>query len=215
MPGDRTCHMDYQWERLQLPVYGKQVSGLGLEGALDYGPDSNIFSALATLLCAIILTPDNLPAHLTSHSSNTLLLHTTLLFSNNPIPTLVNSSATNNFIDKFLAALTPQCLQCLLTPILLKLFDSKPTSVRDITYCVETTVTFANGQQQELQLLVTKLYLSTPIVLGFLWLCSINPHIDWLSLTLCLDWNNPTNSGLVPFNVSLPSKNSKSTTDQP
>ncbi|KAG5718723.1 hypothetical protein E4T56_gene2716 [Termitomyces sp. T112] len=48
----------------------------------------NIFSALATLLCATILTPDTLPAHLPSHFSHTLLLHTTLPFSADSVPTL-------------------------------------------------------------------------------------------------------------------------------
>ncbi|KAG5350167.1 hypothetical protein C0989_012429 [Termitomyces sp. Mn162] len=78
----------------------------GLEDALDHGPDPNVFSALAILLCAMVLVPDNLLAHLPSHSSITLLLHTTLPFFNNPIPTLVHSSAMDNFIDKSLVVLT-------------------------------------------------------------------------------------------------------------
>ncbi|KNZ78060.1 hypothetical protein J132_02352 [Termitomyces sp. J132] len=76
-------------------------------------------------------------------------------------------------------------------------------------------MTFANGQQQELQLLVTKLHPSAPVVLGFSWLHSTNPRIDWPSLTLCLDWDNPTDSGLVLFDVSPPSENSETTIDQP
>ncbi|KAG5736000.1 hypothetical protein E4T56_gene18382 [Termitomyces sp. T112] len=47
----------------------------------------------------MVLTLDNLPAHLLSHSSNTLLLHTTLLFSDNPIPTLVNSNNPATALD--------------------------------------------------------------------------------------------------------------------
>ncbi|KAG5726081.1 hypothetical protein E4T56_gene1632 [Termitomyces sp. T112] len=82
----------------------------GLEDALDCGPDPNIFSTLAPLLCTTVFAPDNLPAHLPSHSSTTLLLRITLLFSNNSIPTLVNSSTINNFINEFLAALAPQHL---------------------------------------------------------------------------------------------------------
>ncbi|KAG5349043.1 hypothetical protein C0989_006420, partial [Termitomyces sp. Mn162] len=68
---------------------------------------------------------------------------------------------------------------------------------------------------QELQLLVTKLHPSAPIILGFSWLCSTNPRINWPSLTLRLDQDNPTDSGLVPFDVSPPSENSKTTIDQP
>ncbi|KAG5329301.1 hypothetical protein C0989_009965 [Termitomyces sp. Mn162] len=76
-------------------------------------------------------------------------------------------------------------------------------------------MTFANGRQQELQLLITKLHPSAPVVLGFSWLHSTNPRIDWPSLTLRLDWDNPTNSRLVPFDVSPSSENSKATINQP
>ncbi|KAG5350215.1 hypothetical protein C0989_012073, partial [Termitomyces sp. Mn162] len=82
----------------------------------------------------MILSPDILPAQLSSPSSHILLLHTIFPFSTNSIPTLVNSSATNNFIDKSLAVLAPQHLQHLPTLILLKLFDGNPTSTRDITH---------------------------------------------------------------------------------
>ncbi|KAG5727749.1 hypothetical protein E4T56_gene20776 [Termitomyces sp. T112] len=147
----------------------------------------------------MVLVLDNPPAHLPSHSSTNLLLCTTLPFTDKPVPTLVNSSATNNFIDESLVALAPQPLRRLPAPIPLKLFDGDSTPAGDITHCLETTMTFADGQQQELQLLVTKLHPSAPVVLG---------------LTLHLDRDNPTNSGLVPFNVSPPSKNSETTIDQ-
>ncbi|KAG5349373.1 hypothetical protein C0989_004300, partial [Termitomyces sp. Mn162] len=80
-------------------------------------------------------------AQLPSNSNHTLL-YTNLLSSASSIPTLVDSSATNNFIDKSLAALALQHLQNFSTPILLKLFDGNPLSAEDITHCVETTVTF-------------------------------------------------------------------------
>ncbi|KAG5334890.1 hypothetical protein C0989_002709 [Termitomyces sp. Mn162] len=198
-----------------LCVHGKQVSGLGLEDALDCRPDPDVFSAPATLLRAMVLALDNPPAHLPSHSSTNLLLCTTLPFTDKPVPTLVNSGATDNFIDESLAALAPQPLHHLPTPIPLKLFDGDSTPAGDITHCLETTMTFADKQQQELQLLITKLHPSTPIILGFSWLRSTNPRIDWPSLTLCLDWDNPTDSRLVPFDVSLPSKSSKTMIDQP
>ncbi|KAG5731803.1 hypothetical protein E4T56_gene1527 [Termitomyces sp. T112] len=89
---------------------GKQVSGLGLEDALDRGPDPNVFSTPATLLRATILALDSPPVHLPSHSSTNLLLRTTLLFTTNPIPTLVNSGATDNFINESLAVLAPHPL---------------------------------------------------------------------------------------------------------
>ncbi|KAG5337128.1 hypothetical protein C0989_010592 [Termitomyces sp. Mn162] len=123
----------------------KEVSGLGHKGTLNCGSDTNVFSALVVSLHNMVFSPDTLSAHLSLHSSHTLLLHTTLPFSANSIPTLVDSGATNNFINELLAALAPQCLQQLPTPILFKLFDGDPTSAGDITHCVETTMTFVNG----------------------------------------------------------------------
>ncbi|KAG5730992.1 hypothetical protein E4T56_gene13043 [Termitomyces sp. T112] len=72
-------------------------------------PDPDVFSAPATLLHAMILAPDNPSVHLPSHSSTNLLC-TTLPFTANPIPTLVNSGTTDNFINEFLAVLTPHPL---------------------------------------------------------------------------------------------------------
>ncbi|KAG5329095.1 hypothetical protein C0989_010079 [Termitomyces sp. Mn162] len=93
----------------------------------------------------MVLTLDNLPAHLPSHFSTTLLLCTTFPFSDNPLPTLVNSGTTDNFIDEFLAVLAPHLLQCLPAPIPLKLFDGDPTPAGDITHYLEVTMTFTNG----------------------------------------------------------------------
>ncbi|KAG5348626.1 hypothetical protein C0989_009372 [Termitomyces sp. Mn162] len=76
-------------------------------------------------------------------------------------------------------------------------------------------MTFANGRQQELRLLITKLHPSAPVILGFSWLRSTNPCINWRSLTLHLDQDNPTDSRLVPFDVSPSSKNSEATIDHP
>ncbi|KAG5349575.1 hypothetical protein C0989_002997 [Termitomyces sp. Mn162] len=187
----------------------------GLEDALDCGPDPDIFSTLATLLHAMVLAPDNLPAHLPSYSSTTLLLCTTLPFSDNSVPILVDSSTTDNFIDEFLAVLAPHLLQCLSTPISLKLFDGDPAPAGAITHHLEMTMIFANGQQQELWLLVTKLHPSAPVILGFSWLHSTNPCIDWPSLTLHLDQDNSTNSRLVLFDVSLSSENLETMIDHP
>ncbi|KAG5732797.1 hypothetical protein E4T56_gene2760 [Termitomyces sp. T112] len=132
---------------------GRRVMGRAMwmiNGEDYHGPYPDVFSAPATLLCAMILAPDNPPAHLPSHSSTNLLLCTTLPFTNKPVPTLVDSSATNNFIDEFLVALAPQPLCRLPTPIPLKLFDGDSTPAGDITHCLETTLTFADRQQQEL-----------------------------------------------------------------
>ncbi|KAG6867852.1 hypothetical protein C0993_010226 [Termitomyces sp. T159_Od127] len=122
-------------------------------------------------------------AHLPSQSSQILLLHTTLPHSSAPINTLVNSGTTDNFIDKSLATLatTPQKLPL---PIHLTLFDGSSTSAGDITHYVQTTLNFANGQWQDLQLLVTCLHASALLILGLPWLRSTNLHINWQNLTL-------------------------------
>ncbi|KAG6863756.1 hypothetical protein C0993_010457 [Termitomyces sp. T159_Od127] len=129
------------------------------------------------------LSPDTPSAHLPSQSSQTFLLHTTLPHSFASVSTLIDSSATDNFIDKSLATLvaTPQKLPL---PIHLTLFDSSSTSTGDITHYVQITLSFANGQRQDLWLLVTCLHASTPLILGLPWLRSTNPRIDWWNLTL-------------------------------
>ncbi|KAG5719994.1 hypothetical protein E4T56_gene6912 [Termitomyces sp. T112] len=146
----------------------------------------------------MMLTLDNPPAHLPSHSSTNLLLRTTLPFTDKPVPTLVDSGATDNFVDESLAALAPQPLRRLPAPIPLKLFDGDSTPAGDITHCLETTLTFADGQQQELRLLVTKLHPSAPVILGFSWLRSTNPCVDWPSLTLHLTGTTPPTPDWYP-----------------
>ncbi|KAG5719022.1 hypothetical protein E4T56_gene20422 [Termitomyces sp. T112] len=81
--------------------------------------------------------------------------YTVLLQFNSNNPMLFNwltftQEFSNNFIDESLAVLAPQHLQCLPTPILLKLFDGDPTSAGDITHYVEMIMTFTNGQCQYL-----------------------------------------------------------------
>ncbi|KAG6863746.1 hypothetical protein C0993_010475 [Termitomyces sp. T159_Od127] len=116
-------------------------------------------------------------AHFSSRSSQTLYLHTTLPSSPPPINTLVDSGTTNNFINKSLAMLaaTPWRLPI---PIRLTLFDGSSTSASDITHYLQTILTFANSQRQDLQLLMTHLHASAPLILGLSWLCSTNSNVD-------------------------------------
>ncbi|KAG5337096.1 hypothetical protein C0989_010810 [Termitomyces sp. Mn162] len=91
-------------------IYRKQTSSLDLKDALNCRSDTDIFPTPAAFLCTMAFALDTLSAHLSSHSSHTLLLHTTLAFSANSIPTLVDSGTTDNFINESLAVLTPQNL---------------------------------------------------------------------------------------------------------
>ncbi|KAG6882965.1 hypothetical protein C0993_008472 [Termitomyces sp. T159_Od127] len=86
-------------------------------------------------------------AHLPSKSSQILLLRTTLPHSSAPNSTLVDSGATNNFIDESLATLAAT-LQKLPLPVCLTLFDGSSTSTSDVTHYMQTTLTFANGQHE-------------------------------------------------------------------
>ncbi|KAG6884110.1 hypothetical protein C0993_001364 [Termitomyces sp. T159_Od127] len=134
------------------------------------------------------LSPDILSAHLPSQSSQALLLYTTLSSSSTTVNTLVDSGTTDNFIDESLVTLAamPQRLPL---PICLTLFDGSSTSASNITHYVQTTLTSANSQQQDLQLLVIHLHAFAPLILGLPWLRSTNPHIDYFSATpleICL-----------------------------
>ncbi|KAG6883694.1 hypothetical protein C0993_004604, partial [Termitomyces sp. T159_Od127] len=57
-------------------------------------------------------------------------------------------------------AATPQKLPL---PIHLTLFNGSSTSAGNITHCIQTTLTFANSQWQDLWLLVTCLHASAPL----------------------------------------------------
>ncbi|KAG6867428.1 hypothetical protein C0993_002859 [Termitomyces sp. T159_Od127] len=122
----------------------KRPSSLDHKDALNCGPDFNVFSALATHLRTMALSLDTPLAHLPSQSSQILLLHTTLPHFSTLVNTLVDSGATDNFIDESLATLaaTPQKLPL---SIHLTLFNGSSTSTDDITHYMQTTLTFANG----------------------------------------------------------------------
>ncbi|KAG6883139.1 hypothetical protein C0992_009559, partial [Termitomyces sp. T32_za158] len=99
------------------------------------------------------------------------------------------------------AALAPGPLRRLPIPICLRLFDGNASSTGDITHFVHLPITFANGQQQELWLLVTKLHTSAPLILGLPWLQSTNPQINWQSLTLHFDQDTMPPRSSVPFEL--------------
>ncbi|KAG6875020.1 hypothetical protein C0993_011192, partial [Termitomyces sp. T159_Od127] len=181
----------------------KRPSGLDHEDALNHGPDFDVFSTPATHLHAMALSLDTPSAHLPSQSSQTLLPCTTLPHTSALVSTLVDSSATDNFIDESLAILatTPQKLPL---PIRLTLFNGSSTSAGDITHYVQTTLTFSNGQQQDLQLLMTRLHASVPLILGLPWLRSTNPRIDWQNLTLHFDCQAPEPPEPISFDVTAP-----------
>ncbi|KAG6898964.1 hypothetical protein C0993_002166 [Termitomyces sp. T159_Od127] len=67
---------------------------------------------------------------------------------------------------------------------------------------MQTTVTFVNGQQQDLQLFVTHLHASALLILGFSWLCTTNSHVNWQHLTLHFDQQTLEHLEPILFDVT-------------
>ncbi|KAG6889165.1 hypothetical protein C0992_006252 [Termitomyces sp. T32_za158] len=175
-----------------------------MEGFLNCG--NNAFPTPVSHLHTTVIAPDTPSILLLSHSSQSLFLRITITPSKETINTLIDSGATNNFIDKAWAALTPGPPRRLPIPICLHFFDRNASSAGDITHFVCLPITFANGQQQKLWLLVTKLHASASLVLGLPWLHSTNLQINWQSLTLHFDRDTTPPHFSVPFKLpaSLP-----------
>ena len=126
----------------------------------------------------------SLHATLTSQSEMSFLVSLRLPGIPNPIPTLIDSGATSNFIDSTLATMSVFVPAVLAQPIALCLFDGKPATSGFIHQLISITVHFSDESHQDLDLLVTRLHPSAPIVLGLPWLQSTNPIINWSTLTL-------------------------------
>ncbi|KAG6896835.1 hypothetical protein C0993_007985 [Termitomyces sp. T159_Od127] len=62
--------------------------------------------------------------------------------------------------------------------------DGKPTTARPITKTHSSSIVLDNGLRFLVYLLVMQLPDTTPIVLGLLWLCNVNPDIDCRGLTM-------------------------------
>src|SRR3977135_673305 len=121
---------------------------------------------------------------LVSRSDVSFIVHITLPDHPDPVPTLIDSGATSNFIDAQLATRIPTTRQSLTQPIALCLFDGKPATSGFIHEYIKTTISFPDSSSQSLSLLITQLHPSAPIVLGLPWLKTTNPTIDWASMSL-------------------------------
>ena len=96
------------------------------------------------------------------------------------IQTLINSSASNNFIDSQFAIDNGFTLQNLQNPIRLTLFDGSAASHSSIQQSCTLEVDFPCGAQHSICFLLTLLDRSASVVLGFTWLICHNPLIDWI-----------------------------------
>ena len=154
---------------------GHYRRGFGI-GAIVRKLTSNSKSHMCTLGRMAILHTippisfTSLHATLTSQSETSFLVSLQIPSIPNPIPTLIDSSATSNFIDSTLATMSIFVPAVLAQPITLCLFDGKPAMSRFIHQLISTTVHFSDESHQDLDLLVTKLHPLAPIVLGLPWL---------------------------------------------
>jgi len=126
----------------------------------------------------------NIYAVLTSQSQTSFIVNLHLPMISDPIPTLVDSGATSNFIDSKLTSQAQLIRSSLPSLIALSLFDGKPTTCGFIHDYVKTKITFPKFLCQMISLLITKLHPSALIVLRLPWLCATNPTINWETLSL-------------------------------
>lgn len=103
-----------------------------------------------------------------------------LLIDNHPSSTLLDSGATDNFIDPSFVSSQSLLTKPLPIPIQLFLFDGSIAANGPITRYAELPVQFPHApHQQIIRFLVTPLEKSASAVLGLRWLTQINPVIDW------------------------------------
>lgn len=101
------------------------------------------------------------------------------------VPTLIDSGASDNFIDSSLVAEDPR-LTPLNPPVLLTLFDGQRTSSGRITHAFPHTIVFPTGETRAIVSYVTTLHPAAKLVLGLSWLTAENPCIDFAARTVAL-----------------------------
>ncbi|KAG6871932.1 hypothetical protein C0995_014746 [Termitomyces sp. Mi166 len=96
---------------------------------------------------------------------------------------LINSGATGMFVSSELALSGKEIGE----PIELQLFDSTLTTSGLITYHHSNIISLANSLEFSVDLLITQLHCTMPIILGLLWLHDANPDIDWKSMAMMFE----------------------------
>src|SRR6266481_3865749 len=125
---------------------------------------------MANLHTTLSVNAATLHSTLNSQSEVSFLIPLQIPSIPNPITALIDSGATSSFIDSSLASLPIFVPTAFAQPITLCLFDSKPATLGFIPQSISTPVQFSDNSSQTLNLLVTQLHPSVPVVLGLPWL---------------------------------------------
>ena len=116
---------------------------------------------------------------MSSQSSQSLLIITEIPdLGLKPFNTLINCSASMNFINSTLANMYPNLLVAFKQPLPLQYFDGSSSS-SNITHYILVDTKFPDNTIQSIKFLITKTHPLTPVVLGLNWLQTWNPKINW------------------------------------
>ena len=116
-----------------------------------------------------------------SFSSHSALFINLNLQNTKNIRALINSGASDNFMESRFAIDHGYPIENLKTPLHLTLFNGSAASHGLITQYTTLDVGFPCGTQHTIQFLLTLLGRSATAVLGYLWLLQHNPLINWVS----------------------------------
>ena len=119
------------------------------------------------------------------------------------IRTLIDSGASDCFIDSRFALASRLQLSNLKTPLRLSLFDGSIATQGLISQSTTLDVSFPCGTHQKIRLLLTPLARSTAVVLGYSWLRQHNPLINWVTHELTFRPWSPSDS-VVDASCSTP-----------
>ncbi|KAG5351918.1 hypothetical protein C0989_004556 [Termitomyces sp. Mn162] len=115
------------------------------------------------------------------------------------ISILIDSGASGTFMSNQLDLLH----HILDKPPELQLFDRSPTST-GITQYYDTTFTLDNKLRFQVQLFITQLLESTPIMLELPWLQNINPNINWKDLIMQFPGPEASLAATIPLCLQSP-----------
>ena len=101
--------------------------------------------------------------------------------ASSPLHALLDSGSSHCFIDFDFAKANSLHLRSI-PPIPLRLFDGTCNAM--IHFVVDLLVTFPSGKSMDILFYVTKLGAPATAVLGFNWLTTYNPLVDWSARTL-------------------------------